>query len=678
MRHAARRPARSNPARGGPACLALALATILTAPAAPLHGRPLEHGGRQAVQEPIALEGLVVTANRRPAPAWTAAVRTTVIEGEVLEQAGIEYVADALRQVASLAVVRTGSFGATTSAFLRGGESDHVLVLVDGVRVNEPGGRFDFGSMTVDGIERIEIVRGPVSALYGSDAVSGVVHVLTRRGRGAPAANLSFRAGSFGTRQWRGGASGGAGLLSWSFSLGRTDTDGILDFNNAHRSTTATGRVQVRPDARSDVALSLRQESRRFHFPTDGSGALVDRNAYTFGDALAAAVDAGRTWTDAFETRLALTLHDWDSGADDAPDGPADTLGLFGSESLADGRRAAADARAIWRFSGASALAAGAELEQQSVRGFSRSLSQHGADAQSQAHERWNRAAYVQVDGVRGAVALNGGVRVEDNERHGTAATWRIGVVWRSASAATRLHASAGTAIKEPTFAESFGSAWAVGNPDLEPESSTGFAAGLDQRIGGRTTVSLTAFAQDYGNLIQYAFAPPVQGGPNFHNVARARSRGLEVEAEAGFGPLRVGGAYTWLRTRVDDSGFDEGPAATFVDGQRLLRRPEHAFAANASLAAWERLALDMSLRRTGARDDRDFAAWPATPVVLPAHVVVDVGGSLRLAGGGARPAFELTVRAENLLDADYEEAWGFPAPGLGLYVGGKVAAGGR
>ncbi len=619
----------------------------------------------------------MVTANRRPAPAWTVAARTTVIEGEALERAGIKYVADALRQVASLAVVRGGSFGATTSAFLRGGASDHVLVLVDGVSVNEPGGRFDFGSMTADGIERIEIVRGPVSALYGSDAVSGVIHVFTRRGRGAPTADLSFRAGSFGARQWHGGASGGTGLLSYSFSLGRNDTDGILDLNNAHRSTTVSGRVQVQPDARNGVTLALRHEIQRFHFPTDGSGVLVDRNAYTFGDALVAAVEAGRNWTDAFETRLALTLHDWDSGADDAPDGPADTLGFFGSESLADGRRTATDARAIWRFAGESALAAGAELEQQSVRSLSRSLSQYGSSPQSTAHERWNRAAYVQVDGARGDAAVNGGLRIEDNEHYGTAATWRAGLVWRPAPARTRLYASAGTAIKEPTFAESFGSAWAVGNRALEPEGSTEFEAGLEQRIGPRVTVSLTAFSQKYRNLIQYAFSPPEQGGPNYHNVARASSRGFEAEAEASFGALAIGGSYAWLRTRVDDSGFDEGPGASLVEGQRLLRRPEHAFAATASMTVRERLTLDLSLRRVGSRDDRNFASWPATPVELSAYSVVDLGANLRLFGGGSRPAVALTFRADNLLDAHYEEVWGFPAPGRGIYVGGRVTAGG-
>ncbi len=200
----------------------------------------------------------------------------------------------------------------------------------------------------------------------------------------------------------------------------------------------------------------------------------------------------------------------------------------------------------------------------------------------------------------------------------------------------------------------------------------------MDQQIGAGASVSLTAFSQNFRNLVQYTFSPPVPGGPNFHNVARARSRGLEAEAEAGFGPLRLGGSYTWLRTRVDDSGFDEGPGATFVEGQPLLRRPEHAFTATASVSAQERLTLDLGLRHVGAREDRDFAVWSAAPVVMPAYSTVDLGANLRLAGGrGRRAGVALTVRAENLLGAGYEEVWGFPAPGRGVYVGGRVTLGG-
>ena len=236
----------------------------------------------------------MVTANPWAEPAWTVASYATVIQGVELQRAGIEFVADALRRVPGMAVVRGGSFGAVTSVFLRGGESDYVQVLVDGVAVNEPGGTFDIGSITTDNIERIEIIRGPVSALYGSDAVSGVIQIFTRRGSGPARGTLSFQAGSFATRRWQGTLSGGTDALSYAFSLGRNDTDGILEFNNSHRQTTFTGRVQGLLGPRADATLSVRYDDRRFHFPTDGSGVPTDRNAYTYGDALTLNLNAGR------------------------------------------------------------------------------------------------------------------------------------------------------------------------------------------------------------------------------------------------------------------------------------------------------------------------------------------------------------------------------------------------
>ena len=657
----------------------------------------------QTDEQPVPLEGLVVTANRRPVQAWTVASHTTVIEGEALRRAGVEYVADALRQLPGLAVARNGSFGATASVFLRGGESDHVQVLIDGVPANEPGGRFDFGSLAIDNVERIEVVRGPASALYGSDAVSGVIHILTRRGAGRPVVDASFRAGSYGTRQWQGAFSGGSAMLSYAFSVGRNDTDGILEFNNGHRSTTATGRVHLQPDPRTDAAVSIRYEDRRFHFPTDGSGALVDRNAFTFGDILSAGLDAGRRWTDNLETRVAVTVHESDGGTDDDPDDPADTLGFFGFESLNDVRRAAADARATWRFAGGSTMAAGLEFERQSIREFSQSLSQYGNSSNRSENERSNRAAYAQIagvlgggsDGASGELALNAGARLEDNQRFGTAATWRAGAAWRRPAAGTRLRASVGTGIKEPTFLESFGSAFAVGNPELAPERSTGFEAGVDQEIGGgRVRASLTGFFQSYRNLIQYTFSPPAVGSPdaaggldaaripNYYNVAKARSRGVEAEATAEAGPVRMTASYAWLETEVRDAGFDEGPGASFVQGQPLLRRPRHTATASAFVPVGDRATLDLTARRVGEREDRDFGTWPATPVALPAYTVADAAVNVRLLGGGGggdgRAGVKLTVRIENLLDADYEEVHGFPAPGRGVYVGGTVAVGGR
>lgn len=629
-------------------------------------------------QNPIELEGLVVTADRRAEPAWTVAAHATVIEGVELRRAGIEYVADALRRVPGMAVVRGGSFGAVTSVFLRGGESDYVQVLIDGVPVNEPGGAFDFGSLSTDNIERIEIIRGPASALYGSDAVSGVIQIFTRRGAGPATGSLAFQAGSFATRRWQGALSGGTDALSYAFSLGRDETDGILEYNNEHRRTTLTGRVQGRLGPRSDATLSVRYDDRRFNFPTDGSGALVDRNAYTYGDALTLLLDAGRRWSDAFETRFTFDVNEADRGSDDAPDGPADTLGFFGYTDLNDIRRTGAGARAVWRPADGTVMAAGYELEHQSVRAFSRSFSQFGPSASSSENDRRNHAAYTQLSWRRGGLALNGGVRAERNERFGTAATWKAGAAWRSAAERTRLRAAAGTGIKEPTFFETYAAGFTRGNPDLEPEHSTSFEAGLDQDLGGGARLSLTGFSQSYRDLIQYTFTPPAQGDPNYHNVARARSRGVEAEGVVDAGPVRLAANYTWLDTEVEDAGFHEGEGATFVAGEPLLRRPKHTVGASVFAEVAPRARFEVSLRRKGECADRDFSTFPATPVTLPAYTVVDLAAEIEVVGARAgRPGLVLAVRAENLTGAGYEEVWGFAAPGRGVYVGGRVVVGG-
>lgn len=660
-----------NPARGRPLHALAAAACAFAAALAVAGAFPLR------AQEPISLEGLVVTAYRWAEPEWTVAANTTVIEGEELERAGIAFVSDALRQVAGLAVARNGSFGAITSVFLRGGESDYVHVLVDGVRVNEPGGSYDFASLTTDNVERIEIVRGPASALYGSDAVSGVIQIFTRRGAGPPRGGVSFQTGSFGTTRWQGDLSGGGGGLSYAFSLGGSTTDGILAFNNEHRQTTATGRVQANLDADTDATLAIRYNDSRFHYPTDGSGNVVDRNAYSFGDALTVNIDAGRRWTDAIETRLFLSVWESDRGTDDGPDSPADSLGFFGFRSLTDTRRVTVGGRAVWRPSEGMAVTTGYEEERQSVRGFNRSFSQFGESSGDSEDDWWNRAFHAQLSWVRDALALNAGVRAEDDERFGAAATWRTGAAWRAEAAGTRLRVSAGTGIKEPTFFETFATGFVTGNADLTPERSTSVEGGIDQDLGGSLTLSLTGFSQSYRDLIQYTGSPPAEGDPNFFNVAKARSRGLEAEASVEARRLRLTGSWTYLDTEVQDAGFDEGPGATFVEGSALLRRPKHAMAASAFYPVWSRVGLDVSLRRVGEREDRNFSFFPADPVTLPAYTVLDLSASFDIAGNRGGPGFTLTVRAENLLDSAHEEIWGFAAPGRGLYVGGRVILGG-
>ncbi len=609
--------------------------------------------------------------------ARAVAAHATVITRAALEQSGVEYVAEALRTAPGVVVVRAGSFGAVTSVFMRGGESDYVQVLVDGVAVNRPGGSFDFSTLTTENIERIEIIRGPVSAVYGSDAVSGVIQIFTRRGANAPNMNFSAQTGSYGTRLWEGALSGGSDALSYSVGVGGASSDGILEYNNQYRRSIANARVQAHLDPATDATVALRYADNTFHYPTDGSGQLVDRNAHTFGDDLSLHLDVARRWTDGLETRLSYQVHDYDFGASDESDDAADTLGFFGRASLTDSRRNAADLRTTWRTAGDATATFGYELEHQSVRAFSRSLSQYGTSASDSDDERANQAGYAQLSWRPGGLAVDGGVRVESNERFGTAATWRTGLAWRMGGSGSRLRVSAGTGIKEPTFFETYATGFTQGNPDLRPERSVSMEAGLDQALGP-VHIAATAFHQSYEDLIQYTFAPPQPGGPNYYNVAKARSRGMELEARVDGSRVNVTGNYTFLATRVEDSGFDEGSGATFVEGEALIRRPKHMWSATVAARPAQRIDLSGTVRRTGERGDRDFSTWPAGPVVLPSYTVVNLSVNLDvIATGDGNAGMTLTLRAENLLDERYYEVFGFRAPGRGVYVGARVGLAG-
>lgn len=624
------------------------------------------------------LEELVVTATPVPLPSSALGSHVTVVDGDEIRGRGIIRVLDVLREVAGLSVARNGSFGGASSVFFRGGESDHTLVMIDGVQVNQPGGAFDFSGLTTENVERIEIVRGPSSALHGSDAVAGVIHIITRTGSGAPTATLTTQGGSFGRLDGTLAFTGGTGAASYGLTLARYTTDGILAFNNAHENSVLNGRVDLRIDEASRVRLTARASDRRFGFPTDFAGNVVDVNQATFGNETLLGLEVDRRLSPALDFRARVTVFDAEDGTDDAPDGPADTLGFFGSQSLNALTRVQADVRANWHAGLRTVVTAGAEYEEQRMRSFQESLSEFGASNSRSENERDNRAVYAHIVTGAGPVDANAGVRVEDNELFGGFTTWQVGASWQAAGA-TRVRGSLGRGIKEPTFFEVFATGFATGNPELEPERSTSVEIGVEQALlGDAIRLQATWFDQRFSDLIQYTATTPNPGDPNYFNIAEAASRGLEVGAALDVGAgLTLSGEYTWLDTEVRDAGFQEGAGATFVEGEGLLRRPDGQLRVGLGWHGDGPLRADVSALRVGARSDRDFTAFPAAPVTLAAYTLVDVSVQARvLEARGGRPGLTLFVRGENLLDESYQEVFGFAAPGRGVFVGGRVRIG--
>jgi vitamin B12 transporter len=627
----------------------------------------------------FSLDGLVVTAAPNAREEEATASHVSVLDGEQLRALGFRSLADALRDVAGLHVVRGGSFGATTSVFLRGGESDYTLVLVDGVQVNQAGGGFDFAGLTTDNVERVEIVRGPASALYGSDAVAGVIHVITRVGRGAPTASLSYEGGTFGRQDWAADFQAGTDRAGYSVSASRRTSDGILDFNNGSVNTTVSGLARIQPDDRTDVQVALRISDREYQFPTDGSGAVVDENAFTFEDGVTTRLSVMRTLSDVVSVEALIGLNQTNGGTDDAPDSLADTLGFYAFSSLNDFKRATGEVRANVDLGG-GLLTAGYEYEQERQRSFTESLSSFGPFNARSESERRNHAGYLHATGAFSTLAFNAGSRLEDNQRFGRFLTWQLGAAWAALpSVGTLVRASIGTAIKEPTFFENFATGFAVGNPDLDPERAFSWEFGVEQPLlANRLRLSVTFFDQSYEDLIQFTFAPPDPGDPNFFNIAAATSRGLELDGEFDLGPVSAGGTWTWLDTEVTDSGFDSGEGAAFVKGEALLRRPGSAFAFRVGTSS-ARVDIRADLSIVGERSDRDFSTFPATPIALAGYTLLAIGGEWRVTESReGRPGFAVQLRAENLLAEDYQEVFGFGAPGRALYLGGRVSFGGR
>ena len=563
---------------------------------------------------------------------------------------------------------------------MRGGESDYTAVLIDGVQVNEPGGRFDFAHLTVQQIDRIEIVRGPTSSMYGSDAVTGVIQIFTRTGDGDPKGGLTVLGGTYDS--WRGSANieGGGSIASYGLAASGFQSDGSLAFNNDYDNVTVSSRVDLTPDDQTALRFSAQYSDHTFHFPTDGAGALVDENSNTFGEDLTLSLDARHQLTDGVELALLVATRNSEGGTDDARDGPADSLGFFAFQSLDDIRRRSLDLRTNVQLGSFGTASVGFEYEEQSLRSTTESDSEFGPSSGFSDEDRANRAYYGQWFGQWGGLASNASIRVEDNGTFGSLATYSFGSAFLISASNTKLRGSVGRGIKEPTLFENFATGFAVGNPDLVPEESISWEFGVDQYFeGGRYRLSATYFDQSFEDLIQFTFVTAEPGDPNFFNVGTAEVRGFEAEAGAIAGPVNLSASYTYLDSEVVDAGFEVGPDATFVAGERLLRRPVTQFSIEASSRLGSRGTAGLSFRHVGDRIDRDFSAFPFPRVTLPAYTVVDARAEFSVVKPvGHQYGVSLIGRIENLFDKEYSEVQGFPARGRTIWLGGRLSLGGE
>ena len=618
----------------------------------------------QQAPDTTALSPVVITATKVELAAGSSTSATTVISGAALRERGIATVADALRGIAGVAVNPIGPRGSQTALFLRGGNSNFTRVLIDGVPVNAPGGALDLSTLTTDNVERIEIVRGPASVQHGTDAMTGVIQIFTRR---APGSVLEARMGSRGrevdaraehARQHRRSA-GGAGWLG-SAGLGLHRGEGFLPFNNEFRNTTASALAAV-DGSGGEVRVSAAFADATYHYPTTSSGTPEDSNAFTGARRLTLALHGRWNVAERATARLDLSSSDLHSRSADEPDSPGDREGFY-SASRGRTMRRSADLQLFVTGPRTTTFTLGAAVEAQRARnsGWSR-FGPFPAQQQRFDERRTNRGLYLLGALGRRELSIEGGVRRQLLGSHGSANTGRIGVA-SGIIPRSVVRASLGSAFKEPAFEEQFSTAFSTGNPGLRPERNRSREIGAETRLpGGMLTLGATAFDQRFEDLVQYRFVAAPE--PSFVNVRDVRVRGWELEGRTAImHGFALRGTYTLLASEVLDAG-----ESRLELGKPLVRRPRRSAALDGSYRAW-RTALHATVTQVGARDDTDFSTGGR--VRLDPYTRVDLSVDARLSRAGAPVTTTLTLRGDNVTDAEYENVAGYDTPGRMLYVG--------
>ena len=616
------------------------------------------------------LATVVVTATRVPVSTNAPTASTTVLTGDAIRAQGITRISDALRTVPGVQMVQSGPQGALTSLSVRGGNSNYVRVLVDGVAVNDAGGAFDFSSLSTDNIDRIEIVRGPASVLYGSDAVTGVIQIITRDGRGTAGFSMEAGGGARGAKRGSIGMQGGAAGASYSILAARQSTDGILPFNNKNVTDALSAAARF-SNGITEARVAARWSASLYQYPTEFDGTVADRNAEQVDHRLVVSADLAHRLSTNLMVHLLLGSNEYLPRSNDGPDTPADTLGFYGYFSRSVRTRRSAEARLDYRLADRSTFTVGGEVARDRERTSSLSLSEYGNSPDAFEAARHNSALYAQLLGdVSSRLSYSVGARLDQNSAFGIFRTARVSTAW-AVNGTTRLRASIGNAFKAPSFYENFATGYVTGNPALRPERSRSSEVGFE-RVGQDGTVALrgTLFTQQFTDVIQYNGTAPAPGAPNYYNVAAAKADGAEVSVEWKLSALSsVTASHTWTDTRTTQAGFDKSAGANYVVGERLIRRPSQSSTISAEQRWSDGSRFQVTAMRVGERADRDFAAYPSTAVSLPAYTRVDASIMLPFAGSDANGP-HVILSGSNIFNAAYEEVLHFPAPGRLWYVG--------
>lgn len=597
---------------------------------------------------------VVVTATRIPTPEEQVASSITVVTADDIAARQLQTLPDVLKQVPGLNLVQTGGPGGQTSVFMRGTNSNHTKVLVDGIDVSDPsnpGGAFDFGQFLTQDIQKVEILRGPQSGLYGSDAIGGVINIITKSGSGPAQFNAGVEAGSFDTFNQTGGVSGSLDQFHYAaniehFHSGETPVTpldllapGEKRIDDYYDNLTASSKLGFNVTDNFDLGLVARYTDAHLrltgenedNFPADFPDSAQSENntLQTYARATAHLL----SFAGALEQTLGAAYSNIKS-SDFSPEFPrSDTFG----------ERVKFDWQGIIKLETDEKLVLGAEHQRDEITApisASTSIDSGYAELQSSFGDR-----------LFDTISL----RYDDNDRFGGKVTYRFAPAYLITETGTKLKASVGSGFKAPTLNQLFQSSPAFdffANPNLKPESSVGWDLGFEQALlADRLRFGATYFHNNIKNLIDdnADFTTEI-------NVGRAVTQG--VESFAAYQPIQA------LTFRLD---YTYTEAMDEIADQELLRRPKHKGSLSAAWQATSRWSLNASVLSVSSWVDgnRDFSV---PRLNAPPYTTVDMAAAYEV-----NRNLSVYGRVTNLLDRHYENPVGFLQPSIGAFAGIKT-----
>lgn len=628
-------------------------------------------------------ESLVVTATRVPSPASTIPAGVTVIDRATIEQRGYTDLVQALADVPGLRVAQSGGYGAQASVFIRGTNSNHVLVLRDGIPVNDPAdpsGAYDFGSDTLDDIERIEIIRGPMSSLYGSGAIGGVINLITRKGSGRLHASLTAAGGSNATGLLRGDVAGAWNIWDFAASAEGFSTRGwdqtppreTVYTGAANGDRTSLGNIEIglTPAAGTRAYLQLRGRDSVYGYDEqgavtfDGNNATARENSASgrigvvsnpLGDSWTTQLSAGHLLDDRTYVVLPTATDPNGDSSNDRYHGRNTDVQWANTLRLPD-----------WGAITAPILTAGYEhLNETADTHLNDAFGYYPYQSATRGHDDTDSGWLGLQAHALQRLILTGQLREDATTEAGDAFTWRTGAVLDLHELASTLHIAYGTGFRAPALFERFGtdSYGYTGNPNLRPEHSQGWEAGETTTLPLTQTITATLGATYFDNrirdLIETVYAADFTS--TSINIGEARAHGVETSAGITLAPwFTFTGNYTYTDAR------------NLATGQLLLRRPENAFSLTAELHPIPALTIAPELTYTGRFVDylvNDQGEDLGNTGLTRPGTVLNLNTRWQVT-----PHIALFAWGKNLTGSHFEPVSGYVIPGPSVLAGVKLS----